>query len=55
MGMHLRLCIYLQRGGEEVVLRHDVDKEVGWDFSELVVQHSNEPQVELLTFSHRLL
>lgn len=47
--------MYLQRGGEEVVLRHDVDKEVGRDFPQLVVQHGDEPQVEVLAFPHGLL
>lgn len=55
MEIEPKLCIYLQRGGEEVVLRHNVDKKVRRDFSELVVKHSNEPEVELLTLPHHLL
>lgn len=46
---------YLQCWGEEIVLRHDVDKEVGRDFSQLVVQHGDESQVELFSLSHGLL
>lgn len=46
---------YLQRGGEEVVLRHDVDKEVRRHFSQLVVQHGDETQVELFPLPHGLL
>lgn len=50
-----RNVFYLQGGGEEIVLRHDVDKEVGRDFSQLVVQHGDESQVQLFSLSHGLL
>lgn len=45
-------CIYLQRGGEEVALRHDVHEEVGGNFSELVVEHADQPQVEFFVLLH---
>lgn len=36
-------------------MRHNVDEEVGRDFSQLVVQHSDESQVELFSLPHGLL
>lgn len=50
-----RSVFYLQCGGKEIVLRHNVDKEVGRDFSQLVVQHGDKSQVELFSLSHGLL
>lgn len=43
-------CFYLQRSGEEVVLRDNIYKEVGWNFPKLVVKHRDESQEQLFTF-----
>lgn len=46
------MCFYLQRRGEEVVLRDNIYKEVWWNFSKLVVKHRYESQEELFTLLH---
>ena len=46
---------YLECGREEVVLRYNVNKEVWWDFSKLMVEHGDEAQVQLLVASHGVL
>lgn len=47
--------MYLQRGGKEVVLRYNVNKKIRRYFSELVVEHGDEPQVEVLALQNGLL
>lgn len=48
-------CFYLQRSGEEVVLRDNIYEEVGWNFSKLVVKHRDESQEQLFTLLHWFL
>lgn len=48
-------CFYLQRSGEEVVLRDNIYKEVRWNFPKLVVKHRDESQEQLFTLLYRLL
>ena len=47
--------VYLEGGREEVVLRHNVNEEVWRDFPELVVEHGDEAQVQLLVAPHGIL
>ena len=47
--------MYLQGGCEEVTLGYDVHKEVWGDLSELVIEHADEAQEELLVRAHGLL
>lgn len=48
-------CFYLQRSGEEVALRDNIYKEVGWNFPKLVVKHRDESQEQLFTLLYRFL
>ncbi len=46
---------HLKRGGEEVVLRHDIHKEVRRDFSQLMVEDGDEAQIQVRPLLHGLL
>lgn len=47
--------LHLKCGGEEVVLGHNVHKEVRRDFSQLMVEYSDETQIQILPVLHGLL
>lgn len=49
------LCFYLQRSGEEVFLRDNIYKEIGWNFPKLVVKHRDKSQEQLFTLLYWFL